>query len=247
MIPIKTAEEIQTMARAGRILAAIMDELAAVVRPGAKTVDFEIASQSAIRRANVKSAFKGYHGYPASVCVSVNEEVVHGIPGSRKIQSGDIVSLDIGIECQGFFVDMARTFPVGAIEKDVQRLIDATRESLDVAVRHIRPGAALNDICGSIQDYVEQKGFSVVREFVGHGIGRALHEEPQIPNYRLTAPMPVLSEGMVLAVEPMVNMGGWEIQILKDGWTAVTKDRKPSAHFEHTIAVVRDGARVLTQ
>lgn len=235
------------MKEAGKILARIMDQLERSVKPGKMTQELDRLAAAEILKAGVRSAFKGYKGYPANICVSVNEEVVHGIPGRRKLIEGDIASIDIGIEMAGFFVDMAKTFPVGRVAAQKQELIDVTRESLEKAISKIRPGFKLFDISAAVQGHVEPRGFSVVRDFVGHGIGRQLHEEPQIPNFGSAGSGPALKDGMVLCVEPMINAGTWEVEILQDGWTAVTADRKPSAHFEHTVAICNGEPLVLTR
>lgn len=247
MIPIKEEHEIAKMHKAGRILAEIMGVLGPLVKPGNTTQDLDKAAVSTMALFKVKSAFKNYQGYPGNICVSVNEEVVHGIPGPRKIKIGDIVSLDIGIELQGYFVDMAKTFPAGKVDAQKERLMEVASRSLDEAIKKMKPGNKLFDVSYAVQKYVESNKFSVVRNFVGHGIGRELHEEPQVPNYGIPNTGPVLREGMVLAIEPMINAGGWEVVVLKDGWTAVTKDRKPSAHFEHTVAILKNGPQILTQ
>jgi methionyl aminopeptidase len=247
MIPIKTCQEIDKMRQGGRILSKIMAELAAMVSDGLTTAELDQATQRLIRSFGVRPAFKGYHGYPAYICVSVNEEVVHGIPGPRRLREGDIVSIDIGIEHGGFFVDMAETFPVGKIDVKRRRLIETAKTSLEEAIKVFHDGQRLVDISRAVQGYVEAQGFSVVRDFVGHGIGRELHEEPQILNYVTKEESPVLRAGMVFAIEPMINAGTWEVKVLADGWTAVTKDREPSAHFEHTVALTQDGPVVLTR
>ncbi len=247
MIPIKTCQEIDKMYKAGQILAEIMDVLEKRVRPNVLTQELDRVAFELISEKNVRSAFKGYRGYPANICVSVNEEVVHGIPGKRKLLDGDIVSIDIGIELDGFYSDMAKTFSVGKISPEKQELIDITRVSLEQAIEKVKAGNKLSDVSSAVQVYVEQYGFSVVRDFVGHGIGKELHEEPQIPNYGVPGKGPVLKDGMVLAIEPMINAGSWEVEILEDGWTAVTKDRRPSAHFEHTVAIRRGLPVVLTK
>ncbi|MBI5873289.1 MAG: type I methionyl aminopeptidase [Candidatus Omnitrophica bacterium] len=247
MIPIKTCQEIDKMRKAGRILAQIMDQLEKAVRPGRSTQELDEAAAAAIAQAGVHSAFKGYHGYPANICVSVNDEVVHGIPGRRPLVEGDIVSIDIGIEMAGYFVDMAKTFAVGKISAQKQKLLEVTRESLEKAIQLMKAGNKLSDVSCAVQDYVEGRGFSVVRDFVGHGIGKELHEEPQVPNFGTPGSGPVLKEGMVLCIEPMINSGTWEVEILQDGWTAVTADKKPSAHFEHTVAICNGVPVVLTQ
>ncbi len=247
MIPIKTCQEIDKMYKAGQILAEIMDVLEKRVRPNVLTQELDRVAFELISEKNVRSAFKGYRGYPANICVSVNEEVVHGIPGKRKLLDGDIVSIDIGIELDGFYSDMAKTFSVGKISPEKQELIDITRVSLEQAIEKVKAGNKLSDVSSAVQVYVEQYGFSVVRDFVGHGIGKELHEEPQIPNYGVPGKGPVLKDGMVLAIEPMINAGSWEVEILEDGWTAVTKDRRPSVHFEHTVAIRRGLPVVLTK
>ncbi len=247
MIPIKTASEIEKMHELGRILAAILDKLALRVKPGIRTSDLDEFGLMQMSEYAVKPAFKGYKGFPANICVSVNEEVVHGIPGPRRLTEGDIVSIDLGIERGGYFVDMAKTFPVGRIDEGKQRLIEVTKASLDNAIRYLKPGNRLTDFSAQVQSYVEARNFSVVRDFVGHGIGKMLHEEPQIPNFGKAGNGPMLEDGMVLAVEPMINAGGWEIDIAKDGWTAVTQDSKPSAHFEHTVAIWNGSPQILTK
>ena len=247
MIPIRTCQEIDKMREAGYILAGIMDVLEKLVKPNLATQELDRAALAAMTEKKVKSAFKGYHGYPANICVSVNEEVVHGIPGKRRLAEGDIVSIDIGIELDGFYSDMAKTFAVGKISEQKQRLIDAARASLECSIEKMKPGNRLFDVSNAVQSYVEQRGFSVVRDFVGHGIGRELHEEPQIPNYGTVGKGSVLKDGMVFAIEPMINAGSWEVEILQDGWTAVTVDRKASAHFEHTVAISNGATIVLTK
>jgi len=247
MIKTKTKEELETMRRAGAILAKILNYLRAVIRPGISTKELEIIADEQFQRYKVVSAFKGYKGFPASICTSINEEVVHGIPSERQLKEGDIISLDLGIRLNGLYCDMAYTQPVGKIKTDVQRLIDVTKESLMKGIKQARINNRVSDISYAVQTYVESNGFSTVRDFVGHGIGRQLHEEPQIPNFGRPNCGDVIREGMVFAIEPMVNMGTWEVEILENGWTAVTKDRKPSAHFEHTVAILESGAVILTQ
>jgi methionyl aminopeptidase len=247
MIPIKTCQEIDKMKVAGRILARIMDQLEKMIAPGVMTRELDQAAALAISESGARSAFKGYRGYPANICVSVNEEVVHGIPGRKKLVAGDIVSIDIGIETDGYFVDMAKTFGVGRIRPEKQKLIDATLGSLAAGIEKMKAGNKLSDVSSAVQNYVEPRGYSVVRDFVGHGIGKGLHEEPQIPNFGSPGKGPLLCDGMVLCVEPMINAGSWEVEILQDGWTAVTKDGKPSAHFEHTVAIINGAPVVLTK
>lgn len=247
MIPIKTCLDIDKMQRGGRILAKIMAELAVMVCAGLTTRELDEKAGVLIRSYGVTSAFKGYRGYPAYACVSVNEEVVHGIPSRRRLREGDIVSVDIGIEQDGFFLDMAQTFSVGRIDTMRRKLVETARGALEEAIKVFQHGNRLADISRAVQVYVETRGFSVVRDFVGHGIGRELHEEPQIPNYATKEESPLLETGMVFAIEPMINAGGWEVKVLNDGWTAVTKDKQPSAHFEHTVALLEKGPVILTQ
>ena len=215
--------------------------------PGRITKDIDDLAAKLIEQENALPAFKGYRGFPANICVSVNEQVVHGIPSSeKKLKSGDIVSLDFGVCYKGYFADAAVTLPVGKIDSSRKKLIRVTRDSLWQAIKQARPGKYLGDISYAIQRYVESQGFSIVRQFVGHGIGRNLQEEPEVPNFGKPHQGLLLKEGMVLAIEPMVNMGSWEVEILNDNWTVVTKDRSPSAHFEHTVAITRNGPEVLT-
>jgi methionyl aminopeptidase len=247
-IDIKTQDELSRMREAGRIVHEILTELAKAVEPGVATLDFDRLAEELVYRKGAKPAFKGYHGFPGCICTSVNEEVVHGIPSKKKLQPGDLLKLDFGVVYKGFFGDAAVTLPVGGVSVEAQHLVDITRTSLDRAIEKMVPGNRVSDVGGAVQDEAESHGFSVVREFVGHGIGRALHEKPQVPNYRFKdGPNPRLKEGMVLAVEPMVNLGCWETEVLADRWTAVTMDRKLSAHFEHTVAVTGDGPEILTR
>jgi methionyl aminopeptidase len=248
MIELKSAREIGLMRRAGHILADVVDRLRATVRPGLSTLEIDADIEEFIRSQGAKPAFKGYRGFPATVCISINEEVVHGIPSAhRRIKEGDIVGLDLGCIVEGYYADCAFTLAIGEIPPRVQALLDATRESLEAGIAECRPGRRLSDVSHAIQVHVEKHGFSVVRAFVGHGIGRALHEEPQVPNFGDPGRGPQLKPGMVLAVEPMVTMGSWEVRVLDDGWTAVTKDGSLAAHFEHTIAVTEAGPEVLTR
>jgi len=247
MIELKSAREIGLMRRAGHILADVVDRLRAGVRPGMSTLEIDEDVEEFIRSQGAKPAFKGYRGFPATVCISINEEVVHGIPSThRRVKEGDIVGLDLGCIVEGYYADCAFTLAVGEIPPRVQELLDATRGSLDAGIVECRPGRRLSDVSHAIQVHVEKHGFSVVRAFVGHGIGRALHEEPQVPNFGDPGRGPQLKPGMVLAIEPMVTMGSWEVRVLDDGWTAVTKDGSLAAHFEHTIAVTDSGPEVLT-
>lgn len=247
MIELKSAREIGLMRRAGHILADVVDRLRGSVKAGMSTLEIDEDVEDFIRSQGARPAFKGYRGFPATVCVSINEEVVHGIPSAhRRIQEGDIVGLDLGCIVDGYYADCAFTLAVGEVPTRVHELLDATRQSLAAGIAECRPGRRLSDVSHAIQSHVERHGFSVVRAFVGHGIGRALHEEPQVPNFGDPGRGPQLKPGMVLAIEPMVTMGSWEVRILDDGWTAVTRDGSLAAHFEHTIAVTESGPEVLT-
>jgi methionyl aminopeptidase len=246
-ISIKTPQEIAVLHEGGQILAAITEELARSLKEGMTTREIDRQAEKLIRDKAVLPAFQGYRGFPGCVCVSVNEEVVHGIPGDRRIKDGDIVSLDVGILHKNYYVDTAVTVGIGKIGPVFRKLLEATERSLYLGIAQARPGNYLSDISHAVQVFVEFNGFSVVRDFVGHGIGRNLHEDPEIPNFGPAHEGPVLKEGMVLAIEPMVNAGGWQTRVLADGWTVVTQDGKPSAHFEHTIAVTAEGPKILTQ
>jgi methionyl aminopeptidase len=248
MIVLKSPREIALMRRGGEILADLMDDLRGVVRSGMTTKEIDEEVETFLKRRGAKPAFKGYRGFPATVCVSINDEIVHGIPSPhRRVKEGDIVSLDLGCIVEGYYADCAFTLALGDVPPEVQQLLDVTRESLDHAISECRPGRRLSDVSYAVQRHVEAHGFAVVRAFVGHGIGRALHEDPQVPNFGEPGRGPQLRPGMVLAIEPMVTMGTWEVKILDDGWTAVTRDGSLSAHFEHTIAVTDDGPDVLTR
>lgn len=247
MIFLKSPDEIEKMKRPCRIVGAVLDELKGFIGPGVSTKEIEELADSRIRALGGRPAFKGYRGYPASICASVNEEVVHGIPSSRKLREGDTVGIDIGVFAEGFYGDAAYTFPVGAIDAAARKLLSVTEESLYRGIEQAVEGNRVNDISHAIQSHVERNGFSVVRTFVGHGIGRELHEEPQVPNYGLPGKGPRLREGMTLAIEPMVNEGGPDVIVLEDGWTAVTADRRRSAHYEHTVLVTAKGPRILTK
>ncbi len=247
MIPIKSNKEIEILEEAGRLLAGIINEIKRSLKPGAVTRDIDKLAEELIRKKNARPAFKGYRGFPASACISINEEVVHGIPGKREIQEGDIVSIDIGIVYREYFSDTAFTFGVGSIDPRLQQLIEVTHDALHRGIDQAMAGGNVSDISFAIQNYVEARQLSIVRDFVGHGIGRSLHEEPEVPNFGLPHSGPVLKEGMVIAIEPMVNLGSWETMILEDGWTVVTRDGQPSAHFEHTVAITRNGPKILTQ
>ena len=248
MIVCKSPSEIERMRVANTLVADVLGELAAMVAPGVTTADLDAAAEKLVRAAGAEPAFKGYRGYPATLCASINEEVVHGIPSpARALSEGDIISLDMGVKLNGFFGDSAITVPVGRVSDDVTTLLRVTQEALEKAIANVRVGGRVSDIGHAVQQHVEANGFSVVREFVGHGIGAALHEDPQIANYGEPGRGPRLAEGMVLAIEPMVNMGRSGVKVLADGWTAVTRDGSLSAHFEHTVAVTREGPMVLTQ
>lgn len=247
MIFLKSPEEIEKMARVGRIVAEVLGALKEVAAIGATTKEIEVFADERIRALGGVPAFKGYRGYPASVCTSVNEQVVHGIPSSRTLKDGDILSIDIGAYLDGFYGDSAITVPVGTVDRESADLIRVTEEALYLGIESAVEGNRLYDISAAIQRHVEENGFSVVRLFVGHGIGRELHEEPQVPNYGMPGRGPRLKRGMTLAIEPMVNAGNHEVIVLDDGWTAVTKDGKKSAHFEHTVVVTLDKPRILTK
>lgn len=234
------------MREAGRITARALRAVGEAVAPGVTTADLDEVAVEVIRAAGARAAFLGYQGYPATICASLNREVVHGIPGRRRLSEGDIVSVDVGAVIDGYFGDSARTFPVGRVSAEASRLLTATRESLEAGIACCRPGMRLGDLGAAVQAVAEGAGFSVVREYVGHGVGRAMHEDPQVPNYGTPGKGPVLLAGMVIAIEPMVNARGCEVRELDDGWTVVTADGSLSAHFEHTVAVTDDGPWILT-
>ena len=243
----KSAGEIEKMRRSGRILRQVLDAVTAAVAPGVSTMDLERVAEKKIRELGAKPAFKGYYDYPCVLCTSINQEVVHGIPSEkRKLHEGDIVSVDCGVVLEGYYSDSAVTLPVGASSEELQKLLDVTRESLALGIAAAQPGNRLGDIGAAVQEYVEAAGFSVVREFVGHGIGTKMHEDPQVPNYGQREHGIKLREGMVLAIEPMVNMGRAQVRQLADGWTVVTVDGAPSAHFEHTVLTTEQGPEILT-
>lgn len=247
MISLKSERELDLMRKAGSVVAQILDELTKMAKPGMSTGELDHYAESRCKEFKVKPAFKGYHGFPATVCISINDEVVHGIPSPKRIlKEGDIVGLDFGVSYDGWFGDSARTVAVGAIIPETKKLLDVTEESLRRGIQECREGNRVFDIGHAIQKYVEPYGYGVVREFVGHGIGRALHEDPQVPNYGPQGKGLLLKVGMVLAIEPMINAGGPEVKVLKDGWTAVTVDRSLSAHFEHTVAITPKGPEILT-
>ncbi len=244
---VKKPEEILLMQEANQIVAETLAMLEKTVEPDITTWDLDKLAEDLCIRRNAIPAFKGYRGFPASLCVSINEEVVHGIPSKkRRLKKGDILSVDFGVKYKGYFGDSAITIPVGKVDSAKNRLIDVTKESLQRAIAQVQVGKRIADISGAVQTYVEENGFSVVRQFVGHGIGTSLHEGPEIPNFVQDEPSPRILEGLVLAIEPMVNMGTYKVRILRDGWTVITSDKKPSAHFEHSVAATSDGPLVLS-
>ena len=247
MIILKSQDEIKRMAAAGRIVAEVLEEIRNMVAPDVTTLELDTFAESYIKSKGATPAFKGYRGFPASICTSVNEQVVHGIPSSERLRKGDIVSLDTGVYYKGFYGDAALTLTVGEVSNAAKKLLSVTEKSLYLGIEKAVAGNRLFDISSAIQNQAESEGFSVVRSFVGHGIGRELHEDPQIPNFGRQGDGPMLKEGMTLAIEPMVNAGTWDVEILDDGWTAVTKDKKLSAHFEHTVAITSNGPVILTK
>ena len=246
MIVCRSQAEIDKLRRVNQLVGRILAELRGLVAAGITTAEIDAVAEARVREAGAEPAFKGYHGYPATICASVNEQVVHGIPGPRQLVEGDIISVDMGARLDGFFGDCAVTVPVGRVTAEAAELLRVTEESLFHGIEAVKPGARVSDIGAAVQQHVEAHGFSVVREFVGHGIGTSLHEEPQIANYGPGGRGPRLSEGMVLAIEPMVNAGKAAVKVLADGWTAVTRDARLSAHFEHTVVVTRQGCEILT-
>ncbi|HEU0185566.1 MAG TPA: type I methionyl aminopeptidase [Blastocatellia bacterium] len=246
MIIRKSRSELDRMRRAGLIVAETLRDLRQMVEPGITTLQLDAYAEKKIRSADAYPTFKGYRGFPASICASVNDEVVHGIPSERKLCDGDIIKIDCGATLDGYVGDAAITIPVGELSPEIEKLLEATRESLFKALEKMVPGNRLYDVSYAVQEYVEDRGYSVVREFCGHGVGRQMHEDPQVPNYGRPGTGPRLKEGWVLAVEPMVNAGSHEIKVLPDGWTVKTKDGRASSHFEHTIAVTEDGPVVMT-
>lgn len=244
---LKTAKEIEEMKEANRIVAEILEGLKGMVKPGITTEELDGFAEDRLRERKAKSAFKGYRGYPKTLCTSVNSQVVHGIPSMNPLKDGDLLSIDFGAYYKGFYGDAAITVPVGNASEEAIRLKNIAEESLYAGIEKARPGNRLSDISHAIQSHVERNGFSVVREFVGHGIGRSLHEEPQVPNFGTPGLGVRLKAGMVLAIEPMINAGRSEVKVLQDGWTAVTKDGSLSAHFEHTVAITESGPIILTR
>jgi len=246
MVILKSEREIQQLKRSNVMVAEVFEKLRGMIQPGITTKELDQVAEEYILLKGARPAFKGYRGFPATLCISINDEVVHGIPGQRRLKEGDIVSLDVGVNYLGYFGDAAITFPVGEVDPEAKRLLDVTEKALYIGIERAKVGNRLFDISYAIQSWVESHGFSVVRDFVGHGIGRELHEEPQIPNFGMPHQGPRLGKGMVFALEPMVNEGTYEVRVLPDGWTVVTADGKRSAHFEHTIAITDNGAEILS-
>ena len=246
MIIIKSPREIEQLKRSNAIVAEVFGRLKGMIVPGVTTRELDEVAEDYIRLKGARPAFKGYRGFPASLCTSINEEVVHGIPGQRRLKEGDIIGLDVGVNYQGYFGDAAMTLPVGEVDAEAIRLLEVTERALYIGIEKAKVGNRLFDISYAIQKWVESHGFSVVRDFVGHGIGKELHEDPQVPNFGAPHQGPRLEKGMVFSLEPMVNEGTYEVRVLSDGWTVVTADGKRSAHFEHTIAITEDGAEILS-
>lgn len=247
MITIKSESELKLMRHAGKVVGQALLELGSRVKPGVLTQELDKFAYDFFKKNDCVPAFLGYHGYPSTICTSINSEVVHGIPGKRELQEGDIVGVDIGAFYKGYCGDSARTFAVGKVSGDVRKLLDITFESLNKGIEQCRVGNRISDIGHAVQEYAESNGFSVVRDYVGHGIGQAMHEEPQVPNYGKPNQGPRIVEGMCLALEPMLNMGSEDVRVLDDGWTVVTKDGKFSAHFEDTVAILASGPENLTR
>ncbi len=246
MIKLKSSKEIKLMREAGKIVAEVLELMDEMVTPGVATVKLDSVAESRIRKYGAEPAFLGYNNFPASICASVNNEVVHGIPSLRRLKEGDIISIDVGVYRKGYYGDAAATFAVGEISAEAQKLINVTRTSLHKAIEKMQSGSRLSDISHAVQAYVEQSSMSVVRNYVGHGIGEQMHEEPQVPNFGLPGRGPLLQPGIALAIEPMVNSGSWEVEVLDDQWTVVTSDDSLSAHFEHTVVLGENGPEVLT-
>lgn len=246
MIYIKSNQEIEAMAKAGRIVAETLLKIEEIVKPGVTTKELDRIAEDYIISCGARPSFKGHYGFPATICTSINDEVVHGIPGSRILQEGDIISVDCGAFIDGFHGDAARTFPVGMISSDAQKLIEVTRDSFFQGLKYAVVDNRIGDISNAVQTYAESHGFSVVRDYVGHGIGRKMWEEPSVPNFGKPGKGPKLVKGLVIAIEPMINLGGYEVKELTDGWTVATSDGKLSAHYENTIAILNDGPRILT-
>jgi methionyl aminopeptidase len=247
MILIKTAEEIGKMEKASRAVAETLQEMQALVVPGVTTRELDRFAESSLRARGCRPSFKGYRGFPASICASPNEVVVHGFPSERRLEEGDILSVDLGAETGGYHGDAAVTLPVGRVSAEAERLLRVTEGALAQGIGQAQVGNRLQDISWAVQRCAEEAGFSVVRDYVGHGIGRSLHEDPQVPNFGKPGCGPRLVAGMVLAIEPMFNAGTWQVEVQEDGWTVVTADRRLSAHFEHTVAILEEGPKILTQ
>ncbi len=248
MVYLKSPSEIEKMRKAGAVVAQVLIEIEELVKPGATTADLDLFAQTRTKELGAKPAFKGYHGFPGTLCVSVNEEVVHGIPSKKRVlKEGDIVGVDFGVILDGWFGDSARTFAVGKVSEEARKLLEVTEKSLYLGIEQARAGQNLFDIGHAIQNFVETHGYSVVREFVGHGIGKSLHEDPQVPNFGVRGKGMVLKPGMVIAIEPMINAGKPDVRVLADGWTAITVDKRLSAHFEHTVAITETGTEILTK
>lgn len=246
MIVLKSEEEIAAMRKSGRIVAQILADLRQMIEPGVRTIELDVYAEKKTRKMGAVPAFKGYRGYPASLCTSINEEIIHGIPSSRALKEGEIISLDFGVIYEGYFGDAAVTYPVGKVNAEAQQLIHTAEKAFFKGFDEIREGQRISDISHAIQNHVEAQGFSVIRSFVGHGIGLSLHEEPQIPNFGPSGRGPKMKIGLVLAIEPMIAAGDWAVEIKEDNWTAVTKDKSLSAHFEHTVALTKEGAEILS-
>lgn len=247
MIILKSRDEIENLRKSNRIVAEVMEQVAQLIKPGVTTAELDRVAEREIRKRDALPAFKGYQGYQHTLCISVNEEVVHGIPGDRELKEGDIIGIDCGVLFEGFYGDHAWTYPVGKVDEKAARLIDVARQALKRGIEAALVDNRLFDISAEIQECAESNGFSVVRDYVGHGIGRSLHEEPQVPNFGVRGTGMRLRSGLVLALEPMINEGGHEVETLEDGWTVVTRDRKRSAHVEHTIAVTENGPEILSR
>ncbi len=247
MILLKSPSEVEQMRLPGEIVGGAHERVRQAIRPGVTTRELDDLVEDYIREQGGTPAFKGYRGFPASACISVNEEVVHGIPGSRRLEDGDIVGVDIGVQAGGFYGDAAQTIPVGSVSREAEELLRVTREALLLGIEQARAGNRMGDVSNAIQSYVEKAGFSIVRSLVGHGIGRSMHEDPQVPNFGPAGKGPELKAGMALAIEPMVNIGRHEVEVLDDAWTVVTTDGSLSAHFEHTVAITDEGPVVLTE
>lgn len=246
MIIYKSKDEILAIKQANQMVARILSELGGMIRPGIQTKELNSYAEKRCREMGAVPAFKGYRGFPASLCSSINEEIVHGIPSSRHLREGDIISLDFGVVYNGFYGDAARTFPVGKVSSLAKKLIEVVEKSFFKGMEHVKVGNRISDVSASIQAYVEKQGFSVIRSFVGHGIGFSLHEEPQIPNFGPPGHGAEIKPGMVMAIEPMIAAGDWNVEILTDNWTAITRDRSLAAHYEHTIAVTSEGVEILS-